>query len=162
MDDHKARPRTFQAQISGKYISPRVLQCPEDKTADKNWAGLIGAAAGRLAPIADPVFGGVEQITDMSHSYFNSFDWVDALWEQVVKRPMGGVAACQLHGIGRPNWTAPDRQAFEGNVLRAVKDGSVISRQVFWGMESAVDAPGSATSGFGSESEFPFFLDPLE
>ena len=159
-DDHAARPKTFLAQVAGRYLSERALQCAEDQSFGRNWAGAIERFSERAAPGADPAFGIGTQTAEVNHSYFGSFDWADSLWEQISRNPLGGVAACQLHGVGRPNWSAPERTAFEGNVLRAVKDGSVVSRQVFWGMESAVDVPGSVSSEASFESEFPFFLDP--
>ena len=62
----------------------------------------------------------------------------------------------------------PSIQDYQGLVLRALKDGSVITRQVFWA-ESSFNAnpPGASgmdggTNSFNSSSQLPLFLDPTQ
>jgi hypothetical protein len=43
-----------------------------------------------------------------------------------------GIAACQLHGFGKPNLSFPSVRDFEGLFLRAQRDGTVVRRQMFW------------------------------
>ena len=39
-DDHGKRPVTFRQMVQSKYLSDRVILCPEDRLV-KNWAGLL-------------------------------------------------------------------------------------------------------------------------
>jgi prepilin-type N-terminal cleavage/methylation domain-containing protein len=165
-DDHHKRPALFRALTKENYLVQRVLFCPEDQTTQENgWAGFfeMWETAAR--------FGFSDAGTlpaDVPHSYFKSFSYSDELWERIERNPLGGVAACQLHGIGRQRKDQPaPLEAFQGLVLRALKDGSVISRQVFWnefagtaGPDVAMGAPSELNPS--RSSELPFFLDPVE
>jgi hypothetical protein len=118
-------------------------------------------------PIGAPVAGEGQfaMVEDSPHSYFKSFHLDDAAWEIIERSAMGGVAACQLHGIGKPNWDYPSVTEFQGLILRAVKDGSVIPRQVFWNQMEFGNAPvttSPSTDGRASFMTIPFFTDPVE
>ena len=100
----------------------------------------------------------------MAHSYFKAFDATDEVWERIENSPLAGIAACQLHGVGRQSLdTPPSMSAYQGLVLRALKDTSVVTRQVFW-QGSAGDKSATAP-GFSSlvpaapPSDLPLFLD---
>ena len=183
-DDRDKRPETFRQLVQTKYLIERVLICPEDKIV-RNWAGeLEKLDAGRKssAEIAIPGRETPELLLmDVAHSYFKAFDYVDEIWDQIDKNPRGGVAACQLHGIGRQRKDeAPSMSAYQGLVLRALKDGSVIPLQVFWdGFSTTVNfgevrnpaspatgAPGDALNNppavTGGISQLPLFLDPAQ
>jgi prepilin-type N-terminal cleavage/methylation domain-containing protein len=163
-DDLRRRPDAFRSMAAGKYLHARLLLCPEDKVYG-NWAGLIeenAPASSGANPGAQPG----QQQADLPHSCFRAFTVNDEAWESIQKSALGGVAACQLHGIGRQERdTPPSLTAFQGLVLRALKDGSVIGRQLFWpdvlkSGPSAPDAP--VTAGwFSGADELPLFLDPV-
>jgi hypothetical protein len=52
-----------------------------------------------------------------------------------MKDATAGIAACQVHGLGKPNLAAPSYYNYEGLVLRGQRDGAVVRRQVFWSSE---------------------------
>jgi type II secretory pathway pseudopilin PulG len=179
VDDREKRPDTYREITEAKYLSERVLLCPEDRIV-KNWAGELEATdsgkkrqqtdapgRGEATTGNEPNIGSPK--VDVPHSYFKSFDYYDEIWQRIDKSAMGGLAACQLHGIGRQQKDMPPRiNAYQGLVLRALKDGSVISRQVFWSNDdfgSAIDnpdeKPSSAFPGSGT-SQLPLFIDPSE
>lgn len=161
-DDHTKRPPGYLAMIEGKYLAARSLICAEDRTF-QNWAGLIeGGEFSRnligIAPGADAPL--VQQ--EPPHSYFKSFHLDPDRWDVIQRDPLGGVAACQLHGIGRQEQeSGPQLSAYQGLVLRALKDGSVISRQVFWQemATSSITLPASPSFTWGLAT-FPLFIDP--
>ena len=162
-EDYRERPGNYRAPVEKKYLSERVLICPEDRVFH-DWAGLIersnplwnragGGPAGNLLEPPKP---------DLSHSYFKSFHLSDEEWARIERDPLGGVAACQLHGIGRQEREAPPSLAgYQGLVLRALKDGSVIPRQIYWNGEadSAISAP--AFPSFELPTPLPLFIDPV-
>lgn len=188
LDDREKRPDTFRAMTETKYISERVLLCPEDRIV-KNWAGVLensdtgrkhsGTQGTPNIPTTpgngDTLSNGESSVVvflgdDVPHSYFKSFDYYDEIWERIDKNAMAGLAACQLHGIGRQQRDRPPSiEDFQGLVLRALKDGSVINRQVFWSETgfatsnngSGPDAPASMFPGTGT-SQLPLFVDPSE
>jgi prepilin-type N-terminal cleavage/methylation domain-containing protein len=159
-DDHLKRPPDYRAMADGKYLNARVLLCPEDR-AFQNWAGLIeGSAESRnfmgipRADFESPA------LVDLPHSYFKAFHLEREQWDEIERDPLGGVAACQLHGIGRQEMdSGPLLTAYQGLVLRALKDGSVISRQVFWN-DPGADVVSVAPTILGGPSPLPLFLDP--
>ena len=192
LDDRDKRPETFRQLVENKYLNERVLICPEDRIV-KNWAGLLEMAdpgrkqgidanlPGRAGGPSDTNSWAFSE--DIPHSYFKSFDYHDEIWEQIDKDPRGGVAACQLHGIGRQRKDEPPSMAaYQGLVLRALKDGSVVPLQVYWdGMTGAANfgnggetndgpAPGLPNGGarilrlrrLGGTSQLPLFLDPTQ
>jgi prepilin-type N-terminal cleavage/methylation domain-containing protein len=185
LDDRDKRPETFRQLTETKYINERVLLCPEDKVV-MNWAGSLekldsGRKPAEVVPGrggSAPVAGNGSFVEDVAHSYFKAFDYYDEIWNQIDKSAMGGLAACQLHGIGRQRkGEPPSIAAYQGLVLRVLKDGSVVSRQVFWdGFSSTVNSgdglvDGSSNNGTnapptsfpgtpeGGTSQLPLFLD---
>jgi type II secretory pathway pseudopilin PulG len=174
-DDHQRRPATFRQMVEGKYLTERVLLCPEDRIV-KNWAGLLeqtdqGRVGSPSAP-RDPLDPAGEVPVyirpDIAHSYFKSFDYLEEIWQDINRAALGGIAACQLHGLGRQvKDRYPSIQDYQGLVLRALKDGSVIARQVFWAESSFNSQPPGAsgmdsTNSFNSSSQLPLFLDPTQ
>lgn len=150
MDDHVKRPPGLSALVTEKFLStPAVLKCPEDKTG--NWGALVqsppampptmsmiapmpaaetSASPGRSAQ-AEPEF---------PYSYLHPLKWDDAEWDKLMKSdPSAGVAACQLHGLGKQNLSFPSLRDFEGLVLRAQRDGAVVRRHVFWEKNNAAE-----------------------
>jgi prepilin-type N-terminal cleavage/methylation domain-containing protein len=164
-DDQRKRPTTFAAMVQEKLITEKSLICAEDKLT-ANWAGLIEDAASFNGNGNKSAFIGTapESPTpvEVPHSYFKAFDSSDDTWEQIEKNPLAGIAACQLHGIGRQSVdVAPSLQAYQGLVLRALKDTSVVSRQVFWQQNANADNAGFAPRLVATPiSDLPLFLDP--
>jgi type II secretory pathway pseudopilin PulG len=174
-DDQQRRPLNYRQLVEGKYLTERVLLCPEDRIV-KNWAGVleqtdlgrVGAPAGTRDPLNPGAPATVVTPPDIAHSYFKSFDYVEEIWQDINRAALGGIAACQLHGLGRQvKDKYPAIQDYQGLVLRALKDGSVITRQVFWAGSSfnanQPDASGmDGTNSFNSSSQLPLFLDPTQ
>jgi prepilin-type N-terminal cleavage/methylation domain-containing protein len=189
-DDHRRRPIAYAVMVQEKYLAERSLLCAEDKITG-NWAGLIedtGANQfGSLPPTVasgdgtgSVVFSNPPPV-EIAHSYFKSFALPDDAWDRIDKSPLAGIAACQLHGIGRQSIdTPPSLYAYQGLVLRGLKDSSVVTRQVFWPSSTAgadkpslvgpssgisVSAPvnnGGAASTGATLSELPLFLDDTQ
>lgn len=178
-DDHGIRPMTFRQMAQAKYLTERVILCPEDRIL-QNWAGMLeGLDTARLADpfaagpdVALPGAGRGEETgtipePDLPRSYFKSFDYQEPIWQNIDRSTFGGIAACQLHGIGRQSKDAPPSiRTYQGLVLRALKDGSVVPRQVFW-PESDFDSAVTPAQGYGgtnlpANSQLPLFLDPTE
>ncbi len=177
LDDRDKRPEIFQQLTENKYLNERVLICPEDRIV-KNWAGElekldIGRKPTESVAVTPPRgdsatdFPTILATGDVPHSYFKSFNYYDEIWTRIEKSSMGGLAACQLHGIGRQRKDEqPSITAYQGLVLRALKDGSVVTRQVFWGPgESFVNSGNSdapAVSMPSEGSQLPLFLDAAD
>jgi prepilin-type N-terminal cleavage/methylation domain-containing protein len=140
LDDFDQRARRIQLLAQTKYLPNRQsLICPQDKTA--NWGGLvneprsfgdsftieIGMGPGRGTapepPAEEPIH----------YSYLHPLPWDDQEWNRLMKAgSLAGVAACQVHGLGKPHLSTPSIYDFEGLVLRAQRDGAVVQRKVFW------------------------------
>jgi len=176
-DDHRKRPFTYASLVREKYLTDRALICAEDKLTG-NWAGLIEEAnTGTLNVSRPPVIDKSNEAVaplEIAHSYFKAFDSTDEVWERIENSPLAGIAACQLHGVGRQSLdTLPSLSAYQGLVLRALKDTSVVSRQVFW---QSIDASGDKSApGQGpvsslvppatveaAQSDLPLFLDETQ
>jgi len=149
-DDYDRRPRTWDQLLAARYLgSPKVLKCLEDRKG--NWGNLV-----------QPNMTGLEATN--TYSYLYPLPWDDWAWNRVVKSgPHAGLAACQLHGIGRPDPEVPSMLDYEGLVLRAQLDGAVVRREVFWTRpeEESVEfdsAPAASIAG----PESPGFAPPME
>lgn len=140
LDDHSKRPPALGTFVSTHYLpAPGVLRCPEDKT--DNWGGLIQEPSFlrtestiAKAPGFDAAVPALGTAADsIPYSYFHPLGWEDSQWTGLLKlEPNPGIAACQLHGLGKPDLSAPSIQNFEGLLLRAQLDGAVVRRQVYW------------------------------
>jgi prepilin-type N-terminal cleavage/methylation domain-containing protein len=134
LDDHSKRPQALGDLVLSQYLPALpVLLCPADKSG--NWGGLIqgdavpGSGSSFSAHIGKPESVPETEIAGNSvpYSYFHPLGWEEALWIRLFKAdPNAGIAACQLHGIGRADLEAPSEQDFEGLVLRAQLDGAVV------------------------------------
>jgi len=140
LDDHTRRPRGLGTLVSTRYLpAPGVLLCPEDKT--DNWGGLIQEPSFSQtestiakAPSFDAALPALGTSSDsIPYSYFHPLGWEDSEWIGLLKlEPNPGIAACQLHGLGRADLSSPSVQNFEGLLLRAQLGGAVLRRQVYW------------------------------
>lgn len=170
LDDHQKRPSAFRQLVAARLLTERVLLCPEDRIV-KNWAGLIESTDfNRMpAPVVDaPNAARPDQNkfpSEVAHSYFKSFDYRDEIWQDIDNNLFAGIAACQLHGLGRQHKDQPPAlEAYQGLVLRVLKDASVVTRQIFWnapGFDEGM-GPGASqsTNTLGASSPLALFLDP--
>lgn len=141
LDDEQKRPPSLGALVKSKYLpATGALLCPEDKS--RNWGGLIDGAPLSQTPVLDavqlpmaPMKGATppDQPAEFPYSYLHPLRWDDLTWDQLMRAEAGpGIAACQLHGLGKQNLAAPSIRDYQGLVLRARRDGAVVRRQVFW------------------------------
>jgi len=132
VDDQRKRPPTYASMVHEKYLTERSLLCAEDRSG--NWAGLIEDAPSFTSSFMPPNADRSDlPPLEIAHSYFKAFNSPDEVWDRIEKSPLAGIAACQLHGIGRQSPDIPPSfMAYQGLVLRALKDSSVVTRQVFW------------------------------
>jgi prepilin-type N-terminal cleavage/methylation domain-containing protein len=124
LEDSAGKRPVVNDLVTGKYLpSPQSLICPEDKTGD--WGQLLQMNGMILIPPPGIV-------APLNYSYLlYPLNWSDAQWKSLISAGnLGGVAACQLHGLG--NQDTLDVHNYSGLLLRAQLDGSVIRRQFFW------------------------------
>jgi len=179
MDDFSQRARRLDPLAQTKYLPNRdVLICPQDRTA--MWGNLVsgdplalaqlqmgGSRAGDSGPAMPPTHTAAED-EPLHSSYLHPLPWDDAAWEKLMKAgSLAGVAACQLHGLGKADPVMPSIYDFEGLVLRAQRDGAVVRRKVFWtgGAQNLVLGPSTSDSGESTPAStasmlVPFVLPP--
>jgi prepilin-type N-terminal cleavage/methylation domain-containing protein len=152
LDDSGGRRPLVDDLVNLRYLpSTNNLLCPEDKTG--NW--------GRLT---SPVLFPPTTQGSVSYSFLlEPLSWDDAEWTLLQNTgSRGGVAACQLHGLGKQD--TPNLLNYSGLLLRAQLDGSVVRRQFFWTPLSVAFASVGPSAGTGGPSAFYpleiFFDDP--
>jgi prepilin-type N-terminal cleavage/methylation domain-containing protein len=132
LDDFPKRPSGFESLVTVKYLpSPAVLLCPEDKTG--NWGGTN----------RNDMFAAADE--SIRYSYLHPLPWQQGAWN--ILSDLGfnaGIAACQLHGVGKPDPDMPSIHDYEGLVLRARRDTAVVRTHVYW----ANAAPNPPAAGF--------------
>ena len=141
LDDEHKRPPRLGSLVTTKYLSASgALLCLEDKT--RQWGVLVEDS--RTEPPASmfatlpateqtKVAAPLHRYEDVPYSYLHPLRWDDSAWDRLTKSDSGaGVAACQLHGLGKQSLEAPSIRDYQGLVLRAQRDGAVVRRQVFW------------------------------
>jgi prepilin-type N-terminal cleavage/methylation domain-containing protein len=152
MDDSEGKRPAVSDLVSGQYLSPQSLLCPEDKTG--NW--------GQLVETGVPIITPTNSFESVDYSYLlQPLTWDDAEWHSLKNNgSSAGVAACQLHGLGNQN--TADMRNYSGLLLRAQLDGSVVRRQFFWSpLSTGVSIP--AAVGFNNAGpSFSGSLDPLQ
>jgi len=149
LDDFEKRPPAVDELVSSKYLpTTRSLLCPEDKT--ENWGRLVQSGSLTNVIIMSPAPSGMAG--PVKYSYLmHPLIWDEAAWNRLLRVGGGaGVAACQLHGLGKQD--VPDVHSFSGLLLRAQRDGAVVRRRLFWtttlppGGDPAVTFSGAGTS----------------
>jgi prepilin-type N-terminal cleavage/methylation domain-containing protein len=141
LDDFDQRARQLYPLTKSKYLpAPEVLVCPQDKTG--NWGRLVSVGwdsflpAGGLTPEGDSGMTNAlsaEDDSQLRYSYLHPLPWDDAAWNRLMKAGgLAGLAACQVHGLGKANLQFPSIYDFQGLLLRAQRDGAVVRRKVFW------------------------------
>jgi prepilin-type N-terminal cleavage/methylation domain-containing protein len=149
LDDFEKRPgRLTDLRASGHLPNREVFLCPADKYG--GWGGRVQSGGGGLPEDAELKFavgdGGQAPppgapTEPVRLSYLHPLDWDEDSWQQLSKKgTQAGIAACQLHGLGRPDPEFPSIRDFQGLVFRAQWDGAVVKRQVFWD-QAAADPP---------------------
>jgi len=135
LDDFTRRPPDYFAPVVNRYLAnSEVLRCPADKYG--GWGNLVQPSENydMSYAMAAPAPGAEAVVTNrIQFSYLHPLGWQDVSWQALVQKGgLAGLAACQLHGLGRPNPDLPSIHDFQGLVLRAQYDGAVVKRQVFW------------------------------
>jgi type II secretory pathway pseudopilin PulG len=172
LDDFAKRPSGLESLVSEKYLtSPASFICPEDKT--RNWGGFVHAGA----PLSQTSAGPAPSVATnpppgVPYSYLHPLPWDDLAWNTLVEQgSSAGIAACQLHGLGKQDIGQPSIYNFEGLVLRAQRDTAVVRRQVYWDQPASSEdraapfvsppAMDAAISQPQSQSQYPwrFFTD---
>jgi len=171
LDDFAKRPSGLESLVSDKYLtSPGSFICPEDKT--RNWGGLVHAGAPQPSSPSQ-VFSGPSPpgannpSPEVFYSYVHPLPWDDSAWNALAEQgSSAGIAACQLHGLGKQDIEQPSIYNFEGLVLRAQRDTAVVRRQVYWDQPNATDfrsplVPLPAMDAAIPQSQYPwrFFTD---
>ncbi len=154
-DDYGRRPRHWDALLSsGNLENPQILRCPADRQG--NWGNVVQP-------------GPVSRSATNSHSYLYPLPWEDWAWNRIVQSGAhAGLAACQLHGVGRPDPEFPSMRDYEGLVLRAQLDGAVVKREIFWNLEVSQDSALSAVDasvpemGMVAEADAESFRTSME
>ena len=151
LEDQEKRPTNLSVLVATKYLSAAgVLRCLEDRTG--NWGGLI-ETPGLNSPVPPTLIAPAKSSTALTdlpsaipYSYLHPLPWENSAWDRLMKSdPSAGIAVCQLHGLGKQNFSFPSIRDFEGLILRAQRDGAVVRRQIFW--ERAQAATRQAVSG---------------
>jgi prepilin-type N-terminal cleavage/methylation domain-containing protein len=175
LDDFDQRPRQLGPLAGSKYLPSRaVFICPQDKTG--NWGGLVNPGSQFFDGAAVPPSPGTtfqlpaETTGDepLRYSYLHPLSWDAAAWNQLLKAgSAAGMAACQVHGLGRPDPVHPSLNDFEGLVLRGRRDGAVLHRKVFlasvFGQRPPADGSPFGTTagemGLAGDYPWPLFVD---
>jgi hypothetical protein len=138
VDDTSEQPGVTNLIDRNYLSSPKIVLCPEDKTA--NWGLLLQSTP---QPVTSTNTAG-QTFSYMMHP----LGWDILLWNRLMHGPSwAGLSACQLHGVG--NQQTSDAKNYSGLVLRAQRDGAVIRRQVFlenWSLTGLSNLPAGAIS----------------
>jgi prepilin-type N-terminal cleavage/methylation domain-containing protein len=135
LDDFNQRPPNYAAPVQNRYLAnANVLLCPSDKFG--GWGSLVQPGAwdtGFSTTVRGPTEAASEPAPEIRVSYLHPLDWQDISWQSLIQKgSQAGLAACQLHGLGHPDLSAPSVYDFQGLIFRAQFDGAVVKRQVFW------------------------------
>ena len=141
--DFPQRARSFDQLVISKYLSnPAVLICPSDQTG--NWGGIVLPQTiaesflldNPLIESADSEEFTGSELFPLPFSYLHSLVWDDRAWNKLHSvDKIAGFAICQLHGLGRPHPKSPSIKDYQGLILRALLNGSVIRRRIYWAEE---------------------------
>lgn len=152
MDDAGRRPRSF-TRLSEKpslLPNPRVMLCPADPAlksrAQAGPSATNGFWGNRVNATQEPFNGYVgapdegsweaelrETTEGISFSYLHALAWRRDGWQKLVqgRGNQVGVTACQLHGVRTHTQGPRSFTEYEGEILRAQRDGAVVSRKIF-------------------------------
>jgi prepilin-type N-terminal cleavage/methylation domain-containing protein len=160
-DDMGRRPRSFTRLAARPSIirNPKVFICPADP-ALKAPAGAQSKSnafwGNRVNSSQEPMNGrsGVpeegsweqeirETTESIAFSYLHPLAWRRDAWTRLMqgRGNQVGVVACQLHGLRSPVQGHRPFTEFEGQTLRAQRDGAVIPRKIFRTMAAPSGTP---------------------
>jgi prepilin-type N-terminal cleavage/methylation domain-containing protein len=152
-DDTGRRPRSY-TRLATRPVwlsNPRSLLCPSDpafKAAPSAvgnqgpkqpfWGNRVNASQEPLAVrIGQPDEASweaeVRETTEtVGFSYLHPLGWRREAWQRLAQLGnQSGVSACQLHGMRLPGESRRAFAQYEGQTLRAQRDGAVVSRRIF-------------------------------
>lgn len=150
-DDTQRRPRsvTRLANRPSLLPNPSVLVCPaepalkarnrSDDEAGKYWGNRANAIQEPPPTRAvNPEEGNWEaELRETSEkvrfSYLHPLGWRREAWQRLMqgRGSQVGTVACQLHGVRSPSPGHRLFNEFEGQTLRAQRDGAVVGRKIF-------------------------------
>lgn len=160
-DDTGRRPRSFTRMATKPSIirNPKVFVCPADPAlrAGADGANRSNAFWGnRVNASQEPVGGRAgapdegsweqeirETTESIPFSYLHPLAWRRDAWSRLMqgRGNQVGVVACQLHGLRSPVQGRRPFTEFEGQTLRAQRDGAVIPRKIFRTMAAPSGIP---------------------
>jgi prepilin-type N-terminal cleavage/methylation domain-containing protein len=132
LDDCEKRSPDLTYLNSARYLpNPQVLLCPADTTP--GWGNLANLTTGPWIFNATTTPVKILSTNAPPLSYLSPLAWEDWAWERLAKLgSRAGLAACQLHGLGKADLAHPSYTNFQGVLLRAQRDGAVVQREVYW------------------------------
>jgi type II secretory pathway pseudopilin PulG len=148
-DETARRPRSLTRLTTRPSLLPssKVLLCPADPALRERGSPLDRSSWGnRVNGCQEPLVGRVgspeegsweNEVREVSErvafSYLHPLSWRREAWHRLVqgKGSQVGTVACQLHGVRSPSPGHRPFTEFEGQTLRAQRDGSVVGRKIF-------------------------------
>ena len=148
-DETARRPRSLTRLTTRPSLlpGPKILVCPSDPGAGgghpteeaSGWGNRVsGTQEPHVGRVGQPEEGSWEaEVREVSErvtfSYLHPLAWRREAWQRLLqgKGSQVGTLACQLHGMRSP---APGHRPFneyEGQTLRAQRDGAVVGRKIF-------------------------------
>lgn len=152
MDEAGRRPRSLTRLSSKPSLLPnsRVLVCPADpglKSGSKVEPTSTNGFWGNRANASQEPFNGnvgtpeegsweaeLRETTETVHfSYLHALAWRRDGWQKLIqgRGNQVGTTACQLHGVRTHTQSLRPFTEYEGQTLRAQRDGAVTTRKIF-------------------------------
>lgn len=148
-DETLRRPRSLTRLTTRPSLLPgiQVLVCPGDPAVRSGagpeeracWGNRVnGSQEPHVGRVGQPEEGSWEaEVREVSErvafSYLHPLSWRREAWQRLLqgKGSQVGTVACQLHGVRSPAPGHRPFNEFEGQTLRAQRDGAVIGRKIF-------------------------------
>lgn len=148
-DETMRRPRSLTRITTRPSLLPatQVLVCPADPAARRGgapderacWGNRVnGSQEPHVGRVGQPEEGSWEaEVREVSErvafSYLHPLSWRREAWQRLLqgKGSQVGTVACQLHGVRSPAPGHRPFNEFEGQTLRAQRDGAVVGRKIF-------------------------------
>lgn len=148
-DETTRRPRSLTRLSLRPSLLPgaRVLVCPADPAVGRStppdapacWGNRVnGTQEPHVGRVGQPEEGSWEaEVREVSErvafSYLHPLSWRREAWQRLLqgRGSQVGTVACQLHGVRSPTPGHRPFNEFEGQTLRAQRDGAVVGRKIF-------------------------------
>lgn len=148
-DETSRRPRSVTRLATRPSLLPaaKVLVCPADPgvrqpggaSPSSCWGNRVNAtqepSSGRVGtPEEGSWENEVREVSEhVAFSYLHPLSWRREAWQRLTqgKASQVGTIACQLHGVRSPSPGHRPFTEFEGQTLRAQRDGAVVGRKIF-------------------------------